>query len=641
MSAGLKARFDKAQEWRASGGEKTPQDFGFIDENDVKFHERLYNQQYSTYRRYLYREESKTGMFLETHFSGALLDTIEIPSTWPSGNYVIRARIGAVEGSNPADRFFEYGFNGEGGRSGEIELLGCGSVSGTVSDPEVIDIPLSVGKVGSRTFAIRQRQPNNLDAARIRFVQSLEHSGAGPKPDLWIDWLEVEGPFHVEWPPRGVSEIFFKGTEWWAQPDENAYAREIIGKFATSAFRIRPPSDEYVEKLYQLFAAEKAEGKKFNEAIREPLALVMASPGFLYLLEPLHGEEKRELNDLEMAVRLSYFLWSAPPDEALMNAAKAGKLSDPAKLAWHANRMINDARSDEFIASFAHQWLHMDRLDFFQFDDRKFDDSVKAASRQEVYETIRIILDEKRPLSDLLKSDHVVVNDLLASYYGIDGVTHAEFRKTPVLGDAPRGGLLGMAAILAMGSDGNRSSPVERGAWVMRTILNDPPPPAPPNVPQLSRLEGQQLSARELQMAHMEEAQCAQCHNKIDPIGFGLENFNAVGLWRESEEMQHVVKKKVKKTKEAAMDTIDASGSLPSGEEFTDFFSLRDAVAAKKSEFETGFAEHLIEYALGRPYGFSDERLREQLLNRADAKGGEMREFIIALIQSKAFRTKK
>jgi hypothetical protein len=197
-----------------------------------------------------------------------------------------------------------------------------------------------------------------------------------------------------------------------------------------------------------------------------------------------------------------------------------------------------------------------------------------------------------------------------------------------------------MAAIMAMGSDGTRSSPVERGAWVMRSILNNPPPPAPANVPQLSRLEGTMLSARELQQAHMEEAQCAQCHNKIDPIGFGLENFNAVGLWREVEEMKQPVKKNKKeaKTKETP---IDASGSLRSGEKFADFFTLRDAISTKKTEFAAGFAEHLIEYALGRPYGFSDEALRERMLNRADAKGGEMREFLLTLIQSKAFRTKK
>ena len=428
---------------------------------------------------------------------------------------------------------------------------------------------------------------------------------------------------------------------WWTQPDEEAYAREIIEQFATRAFRIKAPSEAYLEKLFALFKARKDNGEKFQDALLEPLSVVLASTGFLYLVEPVEGESSQELTDLELAVRLAYFLWSSPPDEKLYEVARAGELRKPGKLAWQVNRLLNDPRADEFIASFAHQWLHMERLDFFQFNPakyEKFDESTKEAARQEVYQTIRSILDENRPVRDLLKADHVVVNDLLADYYGLKDVSGSDFRKVALPADSPRGGLLGMAAVMAMGSDGERSSPVERGAWVLRTLLDNPPPPAPPNVPQLSRLEGKLLSPRELQTAHMEEAQCAQCHRKIDPIGFALENFDAAGNWRETITLEKIVNRKVRGKKEVP---IDPAGSLPNGMTFADFYELRDAIADRAPAFEQGFTEALIEYALGRPYGFSDEQLRERILKRARQKDGDMREFIIALIQSNAFQTKK
>lgn len=642
ISSKLKTDYDRGQEWRAVADTKTPKDFGFLDDNDVAFHERIYTQQYLTYRQYLNSPESKTGVLLYRLFNGAVVDTVDISKKWPAGDYVLKVRAAALENAPSHERFLEYGIKTANGRSGELDLLGCLEVTGTMDNPQILEIPVTVDKTGGRSFGLRQRQHNNRDASRSDFLKSQVKNKVGPPPSLWIDWVEITGPHFKEWPTRGVSEIFFKGREWWTQPDEDVYAREIIERFATRAFRIKTPSKSYLDKLFELYLARKSDGEKFHEAIREPLAAILASPGFLYLIEPVPGQPKRELNDLELAVRLSYFLWSAPPDKALYEVARSGELSKPGKLAAQTNRMLKDPRSDAFISSFAHQWLHMERLDFFQFDFRQFpefDDSVKAAARQEVYETVRAIINEQRPLRELLQSDHVVVNNLLADYYSLKEVQGSEFQKVSLPADSPRGGLLGMAAIMAMGSDGNRSSPVERGAWVMRTLLDDPPPPAPANVPQLSRLQGKLLSPRELQNAHMEEAQCAQCHRKIDPIGFGLENFDAAGKWRETMVLQQAGKKK--RAKQKKIIAIDAHGQVPSGAAFEDFAGLRNSIANESSAFERGFTEALIEYALGRPYGFSDESLRERILKRARSKDGEMREFVHALVQSKPFRTKK
>jgi hypothetical protein len=206
----------------------------------------------------------------------------------------------------------------------------------------------------------------------------------------------------------------------------------------------------------------------------------------------------------------------------------------------------------------------MTRLDFFQFNHQRypdFDGSVKDAARREVYETLHDAIAADRPLRSMLESDHVVVNDLLADYYGIPGVSGPGFRRVRVPDGLPRGGLLGMTAILAMGSDGERSSPVERGVWVLRKLLHDPPPPAPANVPQLSRFTGKQLSARDLMTAHQEQPQCAQCHRTIDPIGYGLENFDAVGRWRMEERIEPLRPSRLAKPAVFAIDATVIEGT--------------------------------------------------------------------------------
>ena len=227
----------------------------------------------------------------------------------------------------------------------------------------------------------------------------------------------------------------------------------------------------------------------------------------------------------------------------------------------------------------------------------------------------------------------VVFPALLANYYGLEGVSGDEFRKVPLPAGSPRGGLLGMAAILAMGGNGEHTSPVERGAWVLRKLLHDSPPPAPPNVPQLARLEGKLLTTRERLAAHMEEPQCASCHRKIDPIGFGLENFNAGGKWRTEDtyEKRGVGKKTW---------PIDPSGQFHNGLAFKDYFELRDLVASRTAGFARGFTEALIEYALGRPFGFTDEALAEAVVARAEAKDFVLREFLHALVASPEFGRK-
>lgn len=664
----------KAAEWHASG--KPPTEFGFNDETDANTHERVAKGQEHSLLAYQRDPATATGVFTKLG-----QETIHIPGNTLPGRYIIRVRVAFPSDAphcstiemtpllKPAPeiaRFIELGTQGDEGWPSEMKLLGCRRVTGTIEKPEVIEFPVTVTKSGSHLFGLRERRCNG-DSEVSGILNFYWHRQHGLEKHvafwrgLWVDWMEWEGPLVEQWPPRS-HELVLGGIDVGAKPGD-AEARGVVERFAERAFRGRPARPSYIDRLMKHYAERRAAGEPFIEAIKTPLSLVLASPSFLYIAEPVDrvaasgdarsdaqsnaasgpkGESRRvRLTDVELANRLSYFLWSSPPDDRLMALARSGTLRDPQTLGTEVDRMLADERAARFISGFAHQWLHMVRLDFFQFNYRLyplFDGSVKEAARREVYETIRTVLDENLPLGTLLKSDFVVVNDLLADYYGIAGVEGPEFRRVTVPAGLPRGGLLGMAAVLAMGSDGERSSPVERGVWVLQKLLHDPPPPAPANVPQLSRFSGTLMPARKLMISHQEQPQCAQCHRRIDPIGYGLENFDASGRWREEEYTEIAPHPKAVKKKE--FFPVDASGVLPDGSAFDGFEGLRDAVARHEADFARGFVEHLVEYALGRPCGFSDEELVATILDASKPKQYTPRAVIHALVESDEFESK-
>ena len=634
----------KIDRWKNKGkpAGKSPTEFGFIDEARVQFEQGRIdlNQPYIDY--YLDHPSTKTGALMVTSFQGAMLDITTLPKQ--PGNYTIRIRAGALPESSLEDRFLEFGFRNADNQAGEIDVQGCRYVSGDVESPCVIEVPITVTKNSPKSFAVRQRQSNNRSVAKAKFRAEKAANGIGPIPNVWLDWVEVEGPIHKSWPPASHRSIFFRVD---AKKNET-YARQILRRFATRAFRDKKPSWSLTTKLVDLYQAGRDRGMSFEDALREPLAVILASPSFLYLYEPTEGSENRALTDMELAVRLSYFLWSAPPDFRLLQVARDGQLTDPKVLQQQTDRLLKDPRASNFISGFAHQWLDMDRLDFFQFNEvkyKRFDDSTRRAARAEIYQTIRYLLDENESIGKLLSSDFVVINDVLASYYGIKGVNGSDFRRVDVPSEVPRGGLMSTAAVLAMGSDGEHTSPVERGAWILRKLLHNPPPPAPPNVPQLNREEDETLSARDLQKAHTEEPQCAQCHRKIDPLGFGLENFDAAGAWRDTviTELSRKERKSRKKngqSRRATVNEIDAAGSMPDGSEFSDFFEMRSEIAKHQDDFARGMTEALIEYALGRAYSFSDSGLAESILSKTKQNDYRLREFIHQIVQSKPFQTK-
>jgi hypothetical protein len=626
-------------------GAPDPQEFGFTDDNKAVFSfQGGYSRKHSYLKHYAELPHNDRGTYVKLAWGIQRIDVLPDPKDVPPGTYRLRIRAGTVEGSDPSRHFIEIGHpqrvNGVPTGFASLPISGH-QVTGTIENPEIIETTVQIGADTPREFGIQERRPTNNKAVINEYNRHKQKNGYGTPPAIWIDWIELEGPH-----PQTTTES--NDSDWWVTAEttsgESQRAREIFERFSFAAFRGVEPTDDYIERLSAIYETRRDAGDSFEDAINLPLGIILTSPGFLYLDEPNDADDRRNLTDRELAVRLAYFLWSAPPDRELMALAAQNKLCEPKALRQQVDRLIADSRFNEFVAGFLHQWLDMERLDFFQFDPnlhREFDESARSAARQEVYHTFAHLLRDtgNGRLGQMLKSDYVFINGLLATYYGINGVTGDQFQKVSLPAGSPRGGLLGMAAIHAMGSDGVQSSPVERGAWVLRHLLHDPPPPAPPNVPQLSRLADKPLSTREKLAAHQEEPQCASCHRKIDPIGFGLENFNAAGKWR-GEERQFTRNRKGKMALSNTATAIDTSGQFHNGPKFANYEELRTLIAKREPDFARGFTEHLIEYALGRPFGFTDEDLANEIVSSAKSKQFAVSEFVHALVQSKAFRAK-
>ena len=615
--------------WDKVQGAPAPKEFGFPDAIDAN----MMNERWETHApylaEYLTQPKVKTGAYLAAANIQRWLN-VRVPGQWPAGEYKARVRLAATREGPENRRFIDFL---SGVSSGQV--LSTHQVTGTMEEPQTLEIPFQVEPGASRNFAIAEKSMlGNADGYSfhdVLFGAGFQANHVGPEFAVWVDWIEVEGPFPSTQITKSLSEVREMVERFEKEPNN---ARDFLTKFAERAYRGRSPNAEFVEKLVSLYEVRRKDGDKAVDAIKEPLSVILASPSFLYLAEPAGDGTRRPLSALELATRLSFFLWSAPPDAQLLALAKSGELEKPKILAQQVERLLGDERAAQFTKAFVSQWLGIARLDFFQFNIKThptFDLPTKAACKQEVFETFAYLLRQKESLTRLLKSDSVIINGLLAGYYGIPNVQGDAFRKVKLPTESPRGGLLGMAAILAMGGNGDQTSPVERGAWVLRKLLNDPPPPAPPNVPQLNRLAGKPLTTRERIAQHQEDAQCAQCHRKIDPIGFGLENFDAAGKWRTVDQRPDVPPQK---------STIDPSGAFFKGPSFQNVFELRNLLAAKPERFAHGFTEALIEYGLGRPFGFSDEDLAAEVVTKAKEKDFQLPEFIHALVASKAFHSK-
>lgn len=618
--------------WATIAGAPSPRDFGFTDAIAAiaigSIDEWRYRVPY--YTAYVAHPAAETGGLLTIN-DPRLVTFIDsqVPPHAPAGSYMLRARVARLDDAPPQRRFIEHGLVG---RDGQIRRAGVCEVTGTLDQPQIIEIPFSTTANGSRVYRILEKGTRDSDAQHhALFFDAFKKDGVGPPFAIWLDWVEVEGPLPAP-TPAALADLLSV-----ADGDvKHESVRKALTEFAFHAFRGQAPDEAFIDRLSELYQMGRGSGLPHEVALIETLATILASPHFLYLAEPAAGGNRR-LSGVELASRLSYFLGSRPPDKRLIALGASGELAMPAMLKAEADRLLaNRAIRDDFVRGFAHQWLGLDRLEFFQFDFKRypqFDLATKLAAREEIFATIGHLFDENLSLRHLLVSDFVVVDALMAQYYGLPGVEGDEFRPVSLPPGSVRGGLLGMAAVLAMGSNGEHTSPVERGAWVLRKLLHDPPPPAPPNVPQLSRLDNQPVTTRERIRLHQEEPQCASCHRKIDPVGFGLENFDAVGIWRTTDSARTPSGKSL--TWE-----IDPSGRFHDGPEFADFFELREIIAGRHADFARGFTEALAAYALGREIGFTDDELVSAITARAFASDDAIREFVYGVVLSDAFQRK-
>ncbi|MEY5011436.1 MAG: hypothetical protein RLZZ253_2575, partial [Verrucomicrobiota bacterium] len=498
--------------WSKLRGAPPPTEFGFKDAAEAEMKE----DEFERFKRYTdrYAELPRVGdgsyLFV---FRLRPEEKIAPPASWPPGQYLLRFRVAALKDVPESWHFIEVG---RPNVPGAYDLLSAHQVVGTLEEPQVVEVPVTLTSTDRRPFAIREKRSNSREQEVALWVlHERKHKDWRP-PSAWIDWIELEGPI----PAAPAFDLF-----------ADRPPRETLAQFAATAFRGQTPRPEFMDGLAGIYEAQRSTGASHEKALIESLSVVLASPGFIYLAEPgpVLGSETsvtqnplpRPLSPAELASRLSYFLWSAPPDTGLLSVPDLGSQK---QVVQQLERLIQNPKSDAFVRGFVHQWLGLERLNFFQFNPRDFpgfDDSFKNAAREEVFRTFAHALRSRGALSELLKSEQVVVNGLLAQFYGVEGVQGDTWRPVSLAAGSPRGGLLGMSAILAMGSNGERTSPVERGAWILRKILHDPPPPAPANVPQLSRLADKPLSPRERIAAHQDLPQCTHCHRKIDPLGFG------------------------------------------------------------------------------------------------------------------------
>lgn len=458
------------------------------------------------------------------------------------------------------------------------------------------------------------------------------YPGEAHLPILMIQSVEFHGNTYAQWPPDSHRRILFDAPG--LDREDTAYVAQVLQRFMTRAFR-RNVTDAEVARFMAFYQEIRPEFPSFEEAVRETLAMVLIQPDFLYLLEPA-GDEKRSIDEFELASRLSYFLWSTMPDERLMELATAGTLR--ANLTGEVERMLADRRAERFVQQFTDQWLKLDQVDNVAVNKDRypgFDDRLKQDMCAETHAMFAELLRENLSSTLLLSSDFTMLNEPLAKHYGIPGVFGRSFRRVPLSPELHRGGLLSHASILLSNSTGADSHPVRRAVWIRDRLLNDPPAPPPPNVPSLAEAnpDFHKLSVREQLEIHRTVESCNQCHRTLDPWGIALENFDAVGKWRTDV------------SGSAADGTttqpVNATVVLPESREVSGVDGMREyLVNERRREFARSLVSRLLTYALGRSLELTDQAAVDQVLDQFAQDDYRLKGLVHKVVASEPFQTK-
>lgn len=497
----------------------------------------------------------------------------------------------------------------------------------TLKEQDVKSTEATTGSYEAKFRATRGKTP-----VAVAFLNDFyDPNNRDPKRrdrNLVIRSMEIIGPMPVDSGklPESHKQIVFRKPKDFN--DVDAW-RAILDRLASRAYR-RPATAEEVTRLMRLAELAKLDGERWEVGLRLAIQGLLVSPHFLFRVEldrEAPGASHR-INDFELASRLSYFLWSSMPDDELFRAARQGSLGKPAELEKQVARMLKDPRSRALTRNFAGQWLQIRKLADVTPDPKqfpKFDEPLRDAMKRETELFFDAIVREDRSILELLDSDFTFLNDRLASHYGMAGGSGNEFRRVP-LTDGRRGGLLTQASILTVTSNPTRTSPVKRGKWVLEQLLGTPPPPPPPDVPELA--EGREAlsgTLRQRMEQHRANPSCASCHAKMDPLGFGLENYDAIGAWRERD----------------GQNPIDASGVLPGGASFQGPEALRQILKERSPEFTRCLTSKLLTFALGRGLEDADECVVDQVARAVASDGHRFSRLVLEIARSDPFQKRK
>ena len=524
-------------------------------------------------------------------------------------------------------------------RRTEQECLPTGKLAVFAAGKPVEVREVDARDLRSRTFHVKVRMPAGRQEFGAAFLAAhvplaLEKDGAPNKfgrVGMFVEAIELRGPFDPAPPgmPAAHDAVFVCRPEPGA-PSAGCAGR-ILGRFASRAWR-RPVTQDELARLLRLVELAEKQGDSFENGVRLAVKAILVSPQFLFRIERDSAAEApegvRALNDYELASRLSYFLWSSMPDEELFRLAAAGRLRAPATLRAQVKRMLADPKAAALAENFAGQWLELRNLATVSPDSQafpEFDEELRESMKKETTLFFDAVAREDRPIHDFLDGRFTFVNERLARHYGIPGVQGPEFRRVQLDG-VTRSGILTQASVLTVTSYPTRTSPVLRGLWVLENILGVPPPPPPPNVPALEEKDlGKAVSLRQQLERHRADPACGVCHNRMDAIGFGFENYNAIGGWR---------------THDGSFP-VDSAGALPGNKSFASSAELKKILLEQKDEFAGAFAEKLLTYALGRGLERYDRTVVSVVARKAAAAGYRFSAMIEEIVLSPPFRKRR
>ena len=547
-----------------------------------------------------------------------------------TGTLRVRARAARVstEGKGFPSLRLEFGFQpSNNSRSTERLSAPDVAIQAPPDQPQFYEWTVPLGEMRRNPFRGEKALGGFPNPSEYLVLQSVyQGSTGGATADIQIDYLEVTGPVYPQWPPHSHRRIFPESAN---RGDEIASAREVLTAFLPRAWR-RGVTPAELEQKMTLFTRLRPGCDNFQDAMIEVLATVLSSPKFIYLVQA--DPESRggtRLSDEELATRLSMFLWCSTPDQELLDLAARRQLNDPAVLLGQTKRMLADARSQRFAKHFVRQWLGLQLLDYLDVEKKlypQFDSELKEAMQGEPIAFFQEVLRQNHSVMDFLHADYALVNERLARHYRLPEVYGPHFRRVALKPADRRGGLLAQAGLLAMNSDGKDSHPLKRGIWILERILNDPPPPPPPAVPEIDLADPAiaKMTLKERIENHRSHAACLPCHAKIDPWGIALENFDAVGSWRDT-------------IKGAP---VDASSLLFNKQKLDGIDGLkRFLLADRQDQFATAMVHKLTTYALGRPLTFSDRAGVDELTVKFRSQADRLGELITLIVTSELFQT--